>query len=88
MDATMQRAAVRFATVTMKKRGIQTCADALREVIKPAGPAELKKIRDVDIISSTVKGASGTVKVKSASRDALLEKTGGRWLISGGIFTG
>ncbi len=88
MGASMKRAAVRFAKTSLKDRAVTTCAAALETILKPSSAADLRKIRDVEIISSTVEGIAGTVKIRRASRDALLTKTGDRWLITGGIFDG
>lgn len=87
MDEGMQRASVTFSAKNTKGT-IKTCADAMVELVRQASASDLRKLVDVEITSSTSAGISATVTVKRATRDALLTKTGGRWLITGGIFDG
>lgn len=82
----MKRAALRYVDRVLKDSSIKTCGAAHEKVIGRATPAGLRKIRNVEILSSTVEGSFATVKVKGAGRDAQLTKIGGRWLITGGIF--
>jgi hypothetical protein len=86
MGDEMKRAAVNFVRSALKTTSV-TCADAIDKILKPQKPAALAKARNLEILSSKVKGNFATVKVKGALRNALLTKRGGRWLITGGIFT-
>jgi hypothetical protein len=82
MNPAMQRAAVR----SVKGSSVKTCVQALTAIVKPSSAADLRAIRNVKILSSTVSGNTATVKVQRAVRDAVLTKSGERWIISGGIF--
>lgn len=88
MGDKMKSAALRYVKTNLKQRSIKTCAAAVEKIVSPNTTADLRRIRNVEILSSRVEGISATVKVKRASRDALLTKIGGRWLITGGIFDG
>lgn len=67
-------------------RDVKTCGDALQASVAPVSDAQLRILRDVKILRSTVAGGLATVGVRRAPSDILLTRHGGRWLISAGIF--
>lgn len=65
--------------------GATTCADAISKLAGNVGADETAKLKHVTVTHITINGAIATANLAGATKQASLTKTGGQWLISGGL---
>jgi hypothetical protein len=68
------------------KVGAKTCADAVTAIGEQLPDSGKQALRNAQFEEVSINGDSATVKIKGATSDATLTKSGDRWLISGGLF--
>jgi hypothetical protein len=61
------------------------CPEVFDAVSARLGPDEKALLRKVKVTDVTVRGSTATTRLQGAPRTPELTKSGGRWLISGGL---
>ena len=85
LSTVAQRQAILLAAQLGKDK-ITSCPKAIVTLLKLAPDRNLRRLRNVRIVKSQIKGDRATIRPKDAVRDAQLRKFGDRWYISGGVF--
>jgi hypothetical protein len=86
LDSAEQRLILDQVQTRAPKVGAKTCADALTALGEQLPEAAKDKLRTAELSDVSIDGDAATVTIKGATSDAKLTKSGGRWLISGGLF--
>jgi hypothetical protein len=85
---TKDQARVVISQATAKAPELQaaSCADALTKLSGALDADQKRTLRDAKVSNVRINGGSATAEVVGGSQTAELEKSHGRWLISGGLF--